>query len=119
MYNSECFDVTIQSIHSFECDIDDNDDDLYVHPKTVLCCYSIFNSNGKNNGCFNNHHKSPNGKTLLPMLFCANPKIHDAVMTFCIENLSIMSADFLHKYLVSVCLPALLKKDKQRLAIVT
>ena len=106
----ECFKAAIQLIQSFESDVDSDDDDSYIHPKTVLCWYSIFNSNEKLTGCFNNNHKSPNGKTLLPMLFYANPEIKDAFMTNCYENLSNLSTKLLHEYLVSVCLPILLKR---------
>ena len=108
----KCFENAVNSISSYE---NPNDDDKYtsIHPKTVLCWYTTFNVYDSENGYFVNRRKTSNRKTVLPTLFDNNPEVQDAFTSYCYDNLSTLSAELLHEYMLNICLPVLLNQRRK------
>ena len=84
------------------CEIDDYENN--VSCKTIMKWYRTFN----NRGNFPNVIKIKSNSRL-PPLIDANPDLKEAVVNFCNENLSTLSAELLHNYITETCIPALLK----------
>ena len=90
-------------IEEFESSDEIDDINLTFHHKTILRWYNNYNSLGH----FPNH-KMLNGEPKLPAILDLNPDLKSAVVTYCNDNLAMLTAESLHNYITTKCLPTLL-----------
>lgn len=110
-----CFQLAIDQVNEYEDFNEINDEDSPTgkinHPKTVLRLYNMY----KYSCSFQNNKKYSNGKIVLPTLLTSNLDVKDAVISYCHKNLSTLSGEMLHEYLMHKCIPTLFKKQRLEL----
>ena len=95
----------MQCTGDFEQSEEINDLEDSVSSAMTIQWYSTYNLNSTLPTA-----KRHNGKVALPALLDSNPDLKDAIITFCNENLVVISSELLHSYLVETCLPTLLSQ---------